>query len=191
MEEGGKHVLRFADGGEMTTDLLVGADGAWSKVRALVSKEKPSFAGYTGAEISLAPETVLAHPELSAKIGEGSLFAFGEGKSLVAQRNGDGRVRTYAFHVREEDNFVLLSEPDEAKETLLAGFEGWAPWLLELVELADPKAIYPRSLYILPVGHNWENKPGVTLIGDAAHLMSPWAGEGSFLSSPLCRSSQS
>jgi len=42
----------------------------------------------------------------------------------------------------------------------------------------DDVAPMARSLYMLPIGNRWNNKKGVTLIGDAAHLMTPFAGVG-------------
>ena len=99
---------------------------------------------------------------------------------LGAQVNGDGRIRTYAW-LRADEGWALPAEPAAAKAALKEEFAGWAGWLLNLIDHCDESAIYPRALWTLPVGHKWAHVPGVTLLGDAAHLMSPFAGAGANL----------
>ncbi|KZV90033.1 FAD/NAD(P)-binding domain-containing protein, partial [Exidia glandulosa HHB12029] len=168
--------LAFANGVKTTVDLVVGADGAHSRVRPLVSNAEIQYSGFTGAEVSFGPDVGAAHPDLMARVGKGSVFALDDGKMLGAQRNGDGRVRTYAWFQDSPD--VLPRDPADAIAHILARFDGWAPWLRQLVELAELRAVYPRSLYLLPVGHSWPHRAGVTLLGDAMNLMTPFAGRG-------------
>ena len=64
---------------------------------------------------------------------------------------------------------------------LLEIYKDWAPWIRKVIEVCDDDAIYHRPLYMLPIGHRWDHVPGVTLVGDAAHLMTPFAGAGANL----------
>ncbi|KZV87030.1 FAD/NAD(P)-binding domain-containing protein [Exidia glandulosa HHB12029] len=169
----------FENGEKTVVDLLVGADGARSRVRPLVSDTQIEYTGIGGAEVSFGPDVGAAHPELMARIGNGSVMALDGGSMLGAQLNGDGRVRTYAWTRLDEGTALRLpTEPAAAIAFILSHFEGWAPWLRQLVELADHRAIYPRPLYKLPTGHSWAHRAGVTLLGDAMSLMSPFAGQG-------------
>ncbi|KAJ7145624.1 hypothetical protein C8R44DRAFT_655547 [Mycena epipterygia] len=178
----GTHHLEFANGFKTTCTLLVGADGARSIVRPLLSSAVPTYAGITGAEISLAPGSA---PELAEKVGKGSQMALDGGMTLLSQYNGDGRIRSYVwFKNPTPDAFDVPEDAPIDPEDILRRLEeryraaGWAPWLREIITRADRTAVYPRPLFLLPSDHDWVHKTGVTLLGDAANLMSPFAGEG-------------
>lgn len=173
-------VLHFADGSTATCDLLVGADGANSRVRALLTDARPVHLGQNAVEIGI-PDIDRTHPELAAMVGRGNYWVLGAGKSLAAQRNGDGRVRIgLSFHNTGADWFatsgIPFDDPAAAKARLIELFEGWDARLLSLIAACDD-VVVPRALTTLPAGLTWPATPGVTLVGDAAHLMPP-VGEG-------------
>ncbi|WP_046727208.1 FAD-dependent oxidoreductase [Streptomyces humi] len=179
--DSGRHRVTLDDGTALTTDLLVGADGAWSRVRPLLSAARPSYTGISFVELDLL-DADARHPEAAALIGGGMFFALGGHKGFLAHRETDGSLHVYtALRVAEEWPAALdVTDPDSVKATLLAEFAGWAPALRALITEADGPAV-PRPIQALPVGHRWRRTPGVTLLGDAAHLMSPFAGEGANL----------
>ncbi|MFE2009107.1 FAD-dependent oxidoreductase [Streptomyces sp. NPDC059491] len=165
-------LVHSADGRQEAFDLVVGADGAWSRTRPAVSPATPHYTGVTAVETSL-DDIDLRHPGLARLIGEGSLAVYGVNRSLVAQRNSGGHVKVYAQFRAPLDWHAHLDLTDDAcvRSSLLALFDGWAAPVLDLVRRGT--TFVHRPLHVLPEHHTWTHVPGVTLLGDAAHLMPP------------------
>ncbi len=171
--------LVLADGAAGPFDLVVGADGAWSRVRPLLSAYQPQYSGLTFIEFGI-DDVDSRHPALSRLVGRGKLQVCGGGKEVIAQRNGNAHVRGYAIFRVPADwahkRFDFAS-PGAVRDALLVEFADHAPAITDLLRASNDHFV-ARHIHALPVGHRWEHRHGLTLLGDAAHLMSPFGGEG-------------
>ncbi|MEU3471891.1 NAD(P)/FAD-dependent oxidoreductase [Rhodococcus sp. NPDC006774] len=176
----GQHEIEFENGSTTVSDLLVGADGAWSRVRPLLSAAVPEYVGTVFIETYLH-DVDARHPATARAVGGGALFVLSPGKGLTVHREVGGILHTYVQLNRSTDwiDAIDFSDAASAKATVAAEFDGWAPELTALITDGET-ALVPRRIFTLPNDHRWEHTPGVTLLGDAAHLMPP-SGDGANL----------
>ena len=181
---GGRHTLTFADGSTVTSDLLVGADadGAWSRVRPLLSQAKPAYVGFTFIEnlpvLTATPITRRARKQGWRWL---AVLHWRREKGIQAHREPNGVLHTYVALKKPEDwiGNIDFSDPAAVVACAAREFDHWAPELTALITDGETNPV-SRPIYALPVEHRWDRVPGVTLLGDAAHLMAP-SGEGANL----------
>ncbi|MGW7087136.1 FAD-dependent oxidoreductase [Streptomyces sp. NPDC054871] len=176
----GSHEVTFADGSTVVSSLLVGADGAWSRVRPLLSCATPEYTGKSVVDTYLF-EADTRHPAAAKTVGGGSMIAFTPGREIFAHRERGDTLHAYVGLSEPQDWFAAIDFTDAsaAASRIAEEFTGWAPELTALITDGDIPPVL-RPLYALPTEHRWDRVPGVTLLGDAAHLSAP-NGEGANL----------
>lgn len=173
MERSGEGwLLHFKNGTTAYADIVVGADGANSKIRPFLTPIKPFFVGMTALEGHIYEAEKLI-PEMVELVKGGKLFIFGDSKTLIVSAKGDGTISFYAGFKSAAD-WVLEGTP---VDWFNSGFKGWAS-IYETLFTNVSGGLIPRPQYCMPLDQDWEAQPNLTVLGDAAHLMPPYAGEG-------------
>ncbi|MFI1380119.1 FAD-dependent oxidoreductase [Embleya sp. NPDC020886] len=171
----GPRQLHFADGTTVESDLVVGADGAFSRVRPAVSRAVPAYTGVSFLE-AWFDEVDHRHPEIAALVGPGGAAAADGERGLFAQRNSGNHIRVHLIRRGPvdwiTDNGLGTDDTDGIRALLLDEFAHWSPRMRRMITDNDGRYV-DRPLFALPVPHAWEHSPTVTLLGDAAHLMPP------------------
>lgn len=167
-DDGNKVTVILENGKRYEGDLLVGADGIWSKVRKnLFGPKEATYSGYTCY-------TGIADFVPADIDSVGYRVFLGHKQYFVSSDVGAGKMQWYAFHNEPAGG---VDGPRGKKERLLKIFEGWCDNVIDLLRATDEDAILRRDIYDLTPTLTW-GKGRVTLLGDSIHAMQPNMGQG-------------
>ena len=160
--------VHLADGRQVSGDLLVGADGLHSSIRAQIfGTVPPSYAGYTAwrGVTSITPR----------QWGEQmATETWGQGKRFGLVPLSQGRMYWFATLNTPEG---MRDKEGGRKHALLDLFQSCHNPVPVVIEATDEAAILRNDIYDRPPLHHW-SQGRVTLLGDAAHPMTPNMGQG-------------
>ncbi|QES88422.1 FAD-dependent oxidoreductase [Rhizosphaericola mali] len=179
-KQGAGWLLHFKNADTQYADLVIAADGANSKIRPYVTDIKAIYSGITMLEGNIADAKNNA-PNIYEMLNGGKIMAFGNGQNILMGQKGKGEIGYY-ISFKTDENWhktigIDFTDKTQVSNWFQKAYATWNPMWYELFENVLLPFI-PRPIYYMPFDQTWSSQSNVTMIGDAAHVMSPFAGEG-------------
>ena len=179
-EADGRWRLEFKDKAPVIADFVVGADGIGSKVRSRLTSIQPVYTGVNMIAANIRKE-LWRGSKIDGILGEGSVMFAGGGKTVFTQRCNHDLILLY-FTLKVAADWpksagISLEDKEAVLATIGEAYRDWSPELMAmLMDVQDTFHMWPNS--VIRPDYRWETQPGLTMLGDASHVMPPYTGKG-------------
>jgi 2-polyprenyl-6-methoxyphenol hydroxylase-like FAD-dependent oxidoreductase len=173
-------LLHFKNRESVYADIVIASDGANSKIRPFMTDIKPLYSGIVMLEGNIYQSKTKV-PDIDSLINGGKIMAFGNEKNILMGQKGNRDLGFYASFKAEENwaskSGLNFNDKSQVLEWFKITYPEWSNIWYQLFENAEMPFV-PRPIYYMPLDQTWETQSNLTMIGDAAHVMPPFAGEG-------------